>query len=278
MPAQNDEGLPPIVLLMTAHNRQSSLEQSLASLEPEIHLLDIVLVDDGSGPSIINIDKFSHYPIHLIRLPENRGAIAASNAGLEYIYTKNYEFIARLDSDDIIINQRFTRQLEFMRLHPEIGIIGSHFHVNIAGYILRDFYRPIDNKSIKKAMYIGNMLHHSTLIMRTDTARKTGFYDVSFKVAGDYDFCWRMLDITQAANLPDALIEYEYSRSGSLSSSRRHLQIRNGLRIKLRRFNALNVYAYCGILASLMDMAGITNSEYVSKIKKYIARLLFKLY
>jgi glycosyltransferase involved in cell wall biosynthesis len=110
----------PIALLITAYNRQSLVERALSSLEPELYLLDIVLVDDGSAPAI-NIDKFAHYPIHLIRMPKNGGTMRASNAGLEYIYLKHYEFIARLDSDDVVINQRFTKQLAFMRSHPDIG-------------------------------------------------------------------------------------------------------------------------------------------------------------
>lgn len=263
----------PIALLITAYNRQERLERTLASLEAELHLLDVVLVDDGSTPPI-NIDKFSRYPIHLIRLPENRGAMAASNAGLKFIYEKNYEFIARLDSDDVVISQRFTKQLAFMRSHPDIGMLGGQYHaVNTHGDIIFNSHLFLDHERIKKALCVILMLHHPTLIMRTAVARKNGFYDGSLVVAEDYDFCWRMLNITKVANLPDFLINYEIGALDSLSKSKRRIQAINGLKIKLHYFNIYNPYAYLGLIASLMDITDTL--KYISKAKIMIMDKLF---
>ena len=142
----------PIALLITAYNHQDKLERTLKSLEPELHLLDIILVDDGSAPPI-HIDKFLDYPIHLIRLPENCGVMRASNTGLEYIYCKNYEFIGILDHDDVVINQRFTRQLAFLQTHPDIGLVGGQYHaVSSDGNMLFDSEFFLVDTQIRKAI------------------------------------------------------------------------------------------------------------------------------
>jgi len=266
--------MKPIALLITAYNRQEKLERTLASLEPELHLLDIILVDDGSDPPI-NIDIFSHYPIHLIRLPENRGIVGALNAGLEYIYSTDYEYIARLDSDDVVINQRFTKQLAFLREHRDIGLVGSHFYVvNSNGDILSHSVRPLEDKNIRKAMHLGCVLGHTTLMMRTDIARKNGFYDRSYKVAQDYEYYWRMLAITKVANLPDFLVKYEVGAENSVSVARRRLQAFNALKIKLRHFRFFTLYSYMGLFISLLDMANLL--KYTTKVRKVIMDKLFQ--
>ena len=260
----------PIVVLITAFNRQSKLERTLKSLQPELHLLDIVLVDDGSNPPI-QLNEFSDYPIYLITLPHNVGAATAANAGLRYIYEKDYEYIARIDSDDVAINGRFTKQINFMREHQDIGVSGSQFHaVNDIGQVVYSSELFESNQSIKQILAISLMLHHPTLIIRTHIAKKTGFYDEKMIAAEDYDFCWRLLKLCKTKNLPEFLINYEIGSIDSLSTGKRKLQAINGLKVKLRYFEKRNPQAYIGIIASVLDIVGVV--KYFANFKKYFAR------
>jgi glycosyltransferase involved in cell wall biosynthesis len=263
----------PIALLIPAYNHQDRLAKTLASLEPDLHLLEIILVDDGSTPPI-SIDKFPHCPIHLIRLPANRGIVGALNAGLEYLYAQHYEFIARLDSDDVVINQRFTKQLAFLRTHPDIGLVGSLFHVvNREGHILSNSVRPLEDANIRKAMHIGCMLGHPTLMMRTDIARTTGFYDKAYPHAEDYEFYWRMLAHTKVANLPDYLVQCAISTAGAISKDNQRRQALSALKIKLHHFRFLSIFAYMGLIISLLDVTDTL--KYTIKVRKAIMDKLF---
>ena len=90
------------------------------SIKPDYFILTI----DGPIPklNLEIIKKISHsYPIKLNFLKENIGLALALNNALELVQT---EWIARADSDDINLTQRFEKQLKFT--HKNIGVIGSN--------------------------------------------------------------------------------------------------------------------------------------------------------
>jgi GT2 family glycosyltransferase len=266
--------LPPVALLITAFNRQGLLERALVSLEPELSLLDIVLIDDGSNPPI-NIDRFSHYPITLIRLKKNQGAMAASNEGLKHIYSRGYEYMARLDSDDVAINNRFSKQLSFLKSNPDIGLVASHFYmVDPNGTLISHERPPAEDSKIRSGLFMGNMLHHPTWMMRTDVAKKAGFYSEAYTAGGDTEFCWRIIQITKAANIPEPLIKYEVGSNESISRSKRFIQLFNTMKLKVKYFELRNPYAYYGIVISILDILSIL--RYLRPIKRFLMHHFYK--
>jgi glycosyltransferase involved in cell wall biosynthesis len=261
--------LPPIALLITTYNRQYMLERALLSLEEEIPLLDIIVADDGSNPPI-TIERFPHYPITLIRLEHNQGAMAASNEGLKHIYSKDYEYIARLDSDDVVINGRFSKQLSFLKDNPDIGVVGAHFYVvNSSDKILSLEQPPTKDAEIRNKLFMENVMHHPTWMMRTDIAKKVGFYNTNYIAGGDTEFCWRLLQVTKAANIPEPLIKYQVGSKESISRSRRFIQLFNTMKLKIKYFDLKNPYAYMGLVISVLDILYVL--AFVRKIRKLLS-------
>ena len=56
---------------------------------------------------------------------ENRGLACVLNDLLDICFKGGYEYIARMDADDISETTRFEMQLEFMDSHPEIDVVGG---------------------------------------------------------------------------------------------------------------------------------------------------------
>ena len=87
---------------------------------------EIVLVCDGPLNSELDavIDTYqSRYPIfNIIRLPQNKGLGNALKLAVE---NASYELIARMDSDDISVSNRFEQQISFFENHPETDIVGG---------------------------------------------------------------------------------------------------------------------------------------------------------
>lgn len=247
--------MKPIALLINVLNRQQKLEESLKSLESELDLIDIIVVDDGS-PTPITLAAFAGWPIHLIRLEVNQGVAGATNAGLEYIYAKGYEFIARLDAGDYAMPLRFARQLAFLRENPEVGLLGTQACFDtMEGKRLGITERPLEDHRIRKEMRLRNIMVHPSLCMRASAARQAGFYDLRFtRASSDYDFCMRMLKITKVANLSSAYIVMEYDDPSSISNGCYCLQVLNALRIKLLYFDGREAGAYMGVLRSLASV------------------------
>ena len=56
---------------------------------------------------------------------ENRGLAIVLNDLLDICFEKGYEFIARMDADDISKPERLEKQMEYLKEHPEIDVVGG---------------------------------------------------------------------------------------------------------------------------------------------------------
>ena len=63
--------------------------------------------------------------IRIINFQINRGLAAVLNDLLSICLKEDFEYIARMDADDISINNRIEKQLEFLISHPEVDVVGG---------------------------------------------------------------------------------------------------------------------------------------------------------
>lgn len=136
----------PFSVLMSLYikERPAFLRQSLDSifnqtLQPE----EVVLVEDGPLThelyDVIDEYKDKYPQIKVVPLLDNVGLGNALNIGLKEC---SYEFVARMDTDDVSKRDRFATQVEFMQNHPEISVCSAW---------IEEFYESIDNVvTIKK--------------------------------------------------------------------------------------------------------------------------------
>lgn len=57
--------------------------------------------------------------------PENRGLAIVLNDLLDICFHEGYEYIARMDADDISFLDRFEKQMSFLHANPNIDVIGG---------------------------------------------------------------------------------------------------------------------------------------------------------
>jgi glycosyltransferase involved in cell wall biosynthesis len=120
--------MPKFSVLMSIYYKEkaSNLDQCLESLANQTLPADeIVIVKDGLLNDDLNqvlelwIDKL---PLKIVGYNENKGLAHALNYGLQYCL---YELVARMDSDDICMTDRFEKQIDFIQKHNEIALVGS---------------------------------------------------------------------------------------------------------------------------------------------------------
>lgn len=63
--------------------------------------------------------------ITVIRFEENRGLACVLNDLLDICFKEGYEYIARMDADDISDLSRFEKQITYLEVHPEIDVVGG---------------------------------------------------------------------------------------------------------------------------------------------------------
>jgi len=200
-----------ISTVISVYNTQPDwLSQSINSiLNQEIDVdFEIILVDDGStnNETIETLNKYKEYSnIKVITLEENRGISFALNVG---IANSKYDIIARMDSDDISLPNRFKNQLEYLQNNPEVDLVGSN-----AAYLMlngNDWVAPsqstfhpevITKEFARTSLWFFN---HPTVMFRKESVTSVGGYDESLKgLAEDYELWMRMLrNNKELRNLP----------------------------------------------------------------------------
>ncbi|MEV4883007.1 glycosyltransferase [Chitinophaga ginsengisegetis] len=194
---------------------QSLLEQTVLPSE-------IVIVEDGPLTdelhNIIN-DYVNGYPgmFNIIRLPENHGMGYAMDTGLKQC---KYDYVARMDSDDIAIKDRFKIQTTFLRDHPEIDLVGGYIEeFSIVPGDLNRFRKvPVSQPEILTFAKYRNPVNHMTVMLRKQKALKAGSYWHK-RVLEDYHLWYKMLiSGCKFHNIPEILV---HARVGNNMVGRR---------------------------------------------------------
>lgn len=188
------------------------------SVRPE----EIVLVQDGLIPNdlaaiIHNYEGKYSGLFHIIRLDKNAGLGNALRLGVE---NAKYDIIARMDSDDICLPDRFEKQLMYLENHPECDIVGGQMteFIDSPDNIVGRREVPLTNEDIYKYMKSRCALNHVTVMFRKEAVLKAGNYQDWFWNEDYYLWVRMMKAKCQFANIPDVAVNV---RSGAEQYARR---------------------------------------------------------
>ena len=171
---------------------------------------EVVIVEDGPiTPALkeVLVDFQTRYNniVKRYQLKENVGMGLAMNYGLNHA---TFEWIARMDSDDIAIPNRFEYQVNFLKKYPQIDVLGSSIEeFNITpGDLLRYRILPRENDEIIRLMRFRNPVNHMTVFFRKALALQVGGY-WAHKYNEDYNLWYELHKIgARFHNLSDNLV------------------------------------------------------------------------
>lgn len=231
-----------VVVLIPHYNDVEGLIKSLNSIAQE-EKVDVLIVDDGSSDS----NRFSEDEIRnsfkakgvviFLYFEENKGITEALNHGLEYIKTKDYLYIARLDTGDICLGERFKIQSDFLNKNSDIKMVGSHVIVkDTTGKFLFKIDVPTESKNIKKRMFVSSStVIHPSIMFRAEIVKIIGSYPNEYDAAEDYAFYFKVLKEFKISNMNLYLLEKELNPQ-SISVKKRKVQAFNRVKIILDNF------------------------------------------
>lgn len=183
---------------------------------------EIIIVRDGIVPDDLEIllcDYESSYPniIKVLRLEENKGLGNALRIGVE---NSKYDIIARMDSDDICLPNRFEKQLAYLDAHPECDIVGGQMteFIDEPDNIVGRRIVPLSNEEIYEYMKSRCALNHVTVMFRKEAVLKAGNYKDWFWNEDYYLWVRMMMAKCKFANIPDIAVNV---RSGADQYARR---------------------------------------------------------
>lgn len=191
---------------------------------------EIVLVIDGPVPEVLE-KVISHLcsvfvVVKCIRLSENHGLGFALSTGL---ISCSYDFVARIDTDDVAVPERFSKQIEFLLFHPEVDVVGSGAdRIDSESRVIGKLTVPSRHDEIKLALWANPMIHPSVMFRRRRIL-EIGGYDPMLRRRQDYELWFRAIRLgLRFHNLPESLIKYRtvgdrFGRIDSLQAYRQGL-------------------------------------------------------
>ena len=199
--------MPLVTVIMPVYNGEAYIREAIDSiLSQTFGDFELLILNDGSSDRSAAIVKSYQDPrIRLIENPTNLGLIPTLNRGLQLARGM---FIARMDCDDRSLPQRFVRQLEFLRAHPNVGICGAWMEAigEREGYIWR---YPIEPERIRASLLFESVLAHPSVMMRRELLERHGLcYSVTYQDAEDYGLWFEAAQHFALANLSEVLVQY----------------------------------------------------------------------
>lgn len=235
---------PPFSVLLSVYKKENPefLDKALLSIENQTVLpKEIVLVEDGVLTSelekVISEHKKSNIVSYIIvTTAQNNGLAAALRLGTKYVST---EWIARMDSDDYSVEDRFEKQLDVIKNDPDLVVVGGQikeFATNINS-IVGNRIVPTTEPEIKKFIKWRNPFNHPTVMIRKKILERVGGY-IPFGNLEDYYLWVRIVSSNyKVINIPDFLVYMRvdggmYDRRGKLSNIKYFYDLRSFLENK----------------------------------------------
>ena len=221
-----------VSVYMIVHNGarfiRAAVDSILAQSFPDF---EFVVIDDGSTDSSPEILASYRDPRLRVIHQENQGRPRARNRALAECQGR---FIAVIDSDDLAKPERLARQVEYLRAHPEIGVLGAdHLFIDEMGRTVSRVRLPPEHEKLRRLIVIRNSIPLSAAMFRKDVADAIGGYDETFVFCQDHDFLVRAAARFRFAALPEVLAARRIHGS-MIMMTRNRENMKHAMRVRRR--------------------------------------------
>jgi len=223
-----------VLMSIYAATRLDDLERCLESLAQQTLQPDqIVLVYDGPVDACVENwieNRARQMPLYCLKFPTNRGLGPALRDGL---IACKHDLVARVDSDDWSVPERFEIQVDHLLNNPSISVIGGwlkEYYPGISGSVGMIRRTPLEQMTLKRNARRKNPLNHPTVMFRKYHVLASGNYE-SCPLFEDYLLWAKMLMRGyHLSNLPKVLVETEidtdyFARRGGLYYIRQEIHL-----------------------------------------------------
>lgn len=246
--------IPKISVIMSTYNTDKEfLKSSIESILNQTYSnFEFIIVCDGSVNDFNIINEYDDERIVIIKHDKSVGLTKSLN---EAIKISKGEYIARMDSDDISLKNRFMVQLNFLEKNKNINIcstfckyIGDKNNYNI------DLFYKKEQKKAELFIY-NRIVHPSIMIRKSFLSDNNILYDENYKYSQDYELWSRCCKITDIYVIPKVCINYRV-HAGQISTA------------KVQEQNELCRNIYTRNLNSIDFPNAIDNTKYLFYLSK----------
>ena len=204
---ESQNSCPCVTVLIPARNSEDFIAESLLSAINQDHIAEILVVINDSSDKTENLVKelaIRHPKIRHINTSV-AGIANALNTGIQQIQT---DYIARLDADDVMVENRIARQVQYMRDHPSIVVLGSQLeYISSEGEVTGHSKYPTRSSLVNVYLSFGNPIAHPSVLMRTSFLPENP-YKIEFEGVEDLALWIQLANSNELANLDEYLTRY----------------------------------------------------------------------
>jgi len=216
-----------ISIIVPSYNNEKFLPECIESVLIQTFTdFELIIVEGGSKDNSLKIiQKYAEIDnrIRVIVHPNNLGVSKARNDG---ILASKGEFIAILDSDDVMLTTRIEELYSEISKDPNYGLAHSDVYVIDENGVING--KIIGREQYSRGHICGEVLkrrgcHIGYPIFRKKCLIQAGLYDENLRGGEDYDLYTRITQCFPVAYVQKPLILYR--RHGSNASSKLQLMV-----------------------------------------------------
>jgi len=246
---------PKVSVIIPTYNRASLLKEAVDSvLAQDYRNFELIVVDDGSTDQTSEILNAFRREITILRR-HNQGVSSARNAGIN---AASGSLVAFLDSDDLWLPQKLSKQVDFFNANPESQICQTE------EIWIRNKVRVNPKKRHKK---ISGMIFEpslelclvspSAVMIKKSLFETVGLFDESLPACEDYDL-WLRISCRYPVHLIDTpLIIKRGGHADQLSRLPGLDRYRIQAILKILQSNLLSTPQYKAAIKTLQEKCAI---------------------
>lgn len=216
----------------------------------------LVICDVSTDGTLAELNRFQDGRIKVLHDNHSKGLPASLN---EAIDLAKGEFFARMDGDDVSYPKRLELQLDYLRSHPEVDLVGGGVLVfEKEGRALGKRMPPENHQDICRKPYAGFPMSHPTYFGKTAWFRRYGYRESAI-LCEDQDLLLRAFQTSHFANLPQVVLGYREQLD--LMRILRNRRFWAGIVLKEYSRNGQLVIGWRGVLGqylkSLVDIVAV---------------------
>lgn len=255
--------LPSVAVIMSVY-KLDNLEYFKLSMESILGQsydnFKLFIWQDGPVSSVVEtyLQELECNPRCIInRSAANNGLACSLNQMIDLVIDDGgYDFIARMDSDDISYPDRLAKQVEFFEKNKDVDVLGTNCREFGANFALSEKSLPKSHEQLIDFSIVRCPFIHPTVMFRSKVfADKSIRYPTNTALTEDMAL-WFLLLVNnfKFANLNETLLDYRLneatlSRRHGIAKSVSEVKIRFHYMGKLRRYSWRNI---AGVLSRLI--------------------------
>ena len=199
--------MPLVSVLLAVHDDARFLREAIDSiLGQQLADLELLVVDDASvdeTPAVLA--QVDDPRLEVLRSEEQLGLAASLNLALDRATGR---YVARLDADDVALEDRLRRQVERLEGDPRTAVVGTAVvDLDEHGRTGRTHVMPEGARPLRWHALFSSPFFHPTVLVDRDALDAHGLrYDPAFLESEDYDLWTRLFAFADGDNLREALV------------------------------------------------------------------------